>query len=161
DEDLGPTDQKRIVRTIIDAAERAQLPIPRRPWLDELPTAIDLASLEGGGDSEIVLGLVDIPERQQQVPAHYRPDRDGSVAVYGTSGSGKSTLLKTIATAAGAQPDIGTVEVYGMDFASGALGVLEDLPHVGSIVAGDDAERVQRLLATLMRELDRRSAAFA
>ncbi len=161
DEDLGPTDQKRIVRTIIDAAERAQLPIPRRPWLDELPTAIDLASLEGGGDSEIVLGLVDIPERQQQVPAHYRPDRDGSVAVYGTSGSGKSTLLKTIATAAGAQPEIGTVEVYGMDFASGALGVLEDLPHVGSIVAGDDAERVQRLLATLMRELDRRSAAFA
>ncbi len=37
-------------------------------------------------------------------------------------------------------------EVYGLDFASGALGALEALPHVGSVIDGDDAERVQRLL---------------
>ncbi|MGO1265915.1 FtsK/SpoIIIE domain-containing protein [Microbacterium gubbeenense] len=161
DEDLGPTDQMRIVRTIVDAAERAGLPIPRRPWLDELPTAIDLMSLEGRGDTEIVLGLVDVPERQQQTAAYFRPDHDGSLAVFGTSGSGKSSLLKTIATAVGTQPELGSAEVYGLDFASGALGVLEELPHVGAIVSGDDAERVQRLLSTLMAELDRRAAAFA
>src|SRR5699024_9312039 len=77
------------------------------------------------------------------------------------SGAGKSTALKSIATAAGMRPDLGTAEVYGLDFASGALGVLERLPHVGSIIDGDDAERVQRLMRTLGKELDRRSAAFS
>ena len=89
------------------------------------------------------------------------PDRDGSMLVFGTSGSGKTTVLKTIATTAGMRPDLGTCEVYGLDFASGALASIERLPHVGSIINGDDAERVQRLLRTLGRELDRRSATFA
>ncbi|GGH42956.1 FtsK/SpoIIIE domain-containing protein [Microbacterium album] len=161
DEDLGPNDQKRVVTTLIRAADVAGLPVPRRPWLDELASTVDLRDLPSEGDSRIVLGLADIPERQRQDPIHFAPDRDGSLLVMGTSGSGKSTLLKTIATAAGLRPDLGNVEVYGIDFASGALGVLDRLPHVGSIVDGDDAERIQRLMRTLARELDRRSAAFA
>ncbi|MCR8671467.1 FtsK/SpoIIIE domain-containing protein [Agrococcus sp. HG114] len=161
DEDLGPNDQKRIVSTLIRASELARIPAPRRPWLDDLETTVDLRDLPIEGDSRIVLGKVDIPERQRQDPVHFHPDRDGSLLVYGTSGSGKSTLLKTIGIAAGMRPELGRAEVYGLDFASGALKSLEQLPHVGSIIAGDDAERVQRLLRSLGRELDRRGKAFA
>jgi S-DNA-T family DNA segregation ATPase FtsK/SpoIIIE len=161
DEDLGPNDQKRIVRTLIGAADVAALPRPRRPWLDDLAPVVDLRDLPVDGDSRIPIGLADLPERQQQNPVYFRPDRDGSLLVYGTSGSGKSTVLKSLATAAGMRPEAGSVEVYGLDFASGALGVLTGLPHVGSIVDGDDAERIQRLMRTLDRELDRRSAAFS
>ena len=89
------------------------------------------------------------------------PDRDGSLVVYGTSGSGKSTLLKTIATAAGMRPERGRVQVYCLDFASGALSALNALPNVGSVVDSADAERIQRLLRTLDREMDRRAAAFS
>ncbi|MGI6878952.1 FtsK/SpoIIIE domain-containing protein [Microbacterium sp. gxy059] len=161
DEDLGPNDQKRVVRTIIRASDEAGLPAPRRPWLDDLAQVIDLADLPAEGDGRIVLGIADLPERQQQNPVFYRPDRDGSLLVFGTSGAGKTTVLKSIATAAGMRPDLGTTQVYALDFASGALGVLEKLPHVGSVIDGDDAERVQRLLRTLGRELDRRAEAFA
>ncbi|MEW1963132.1 FtsK/SpoIIIE domain-containing protein [Microbacterium sp. NPDC077644] len=161
EEDLGPNDQKRIVSTLIRASEVAGLPAPRRPWLDDLAPVVELADLPNAGDTRIPLALMDVPEKQQQEPAVFVPDRDGSLVVYGTSGSGKSTVLKTIATAAGMQPDRGRVQVYCLDFASGALGPLADLPHVGSVVDGADAERIQRLFRTLDREMDRRAASFS
>jgi len=161
DEDLGPNDQKRIVSTLIRASVAASLPQPRRPWLDDLAAVVDLKDLPNDGDTRIPIALMDVPEKQQQEPAVFVPDRDGSLVVYGTSGSGKSTVLKTIATSAGMQPDRGRVQVYCLDFASGALGPLADLPHVGSVVDGADAERIQRLFRTLDREMDRRSAAFS
>lgn len=161
DEDLGPNDQKRVVTTLIRAADLAGLPTPRRPWLDDLEDVVDLRDLEAGGDSRVLLGLADLPERQEQNATYYVPDRDGSIIVFGTSGSGKTTVLKTIATAAGMRPDLGACEVYGLDFASGALGQVERLPHVGSVIGSDDAERIQRLLRTIGSELDRRSELFA
>src|SRR5690625_4014237 len=129
DEDLGPNDQKRIVNTLIRAADVAQLMVPRRPWLDDLAPVVELADLPAEGYCRVLLGLADDPERQEQNPTYFVPDRDGSLLVIGTSGSGKSTALKTIATAAGMSPELGTARVYGMDFASGPLGVLERLPH--------------------------------
>lgn len=161
DEDLGPNDQKRVVQTLIRAADTAQLMVPRRPWLDDLAAVVELQDLPPEGDSRVLLGLADIPEEQAQRPTYFRPDREGSILFLGTSGAGKSTALKSMATATGMRPDLGTAEVYGLDFASGALGVLERLPHVGSIIDGDDAERIQRLMRTLGKELDRRSAAFS
>ncbi|WP_314506245.1 FtsK/SpoIIIE domain-containing protein [uncultured Microbacterium sp.] len=160
-EDLGPNDQKRIVSTLIRASDRAALPRPRRPWLDDLPPLVDLSDLPNEGDTRIPLALVDLPEKQLQQAAVFSPDRDGSLVIYGTSGSGKSTLLKTIGTAAGMRPDLGRVQVYCLDFASGALGALASLPHVGSVVDGSDVERIQRLLRTLDGEMDRRAAAFS
>lgn len=160
DDDLGPNDQKRIVQTMIKAADKARIPLPRRPWLDDLAPTIALEDLTETDDSRIVLGVADLPERQQQLPVYFNPDRDGSLLIFGTSGTGKTTLLKTIATAAGMQPEQGPVEVFGLDFASGALRAAERLPQVGSVIDGDDAERVQRLMRELGRELDRRSKLF-
>ncbi|WP_194421436.1 FtsK/SpoIIIE domain-containing protein [Microbacterium abyssi] len=161
DEDLGPNDQKRIVSTLIRASDVAALQLPRRPWLDDLAAVVDLQDLPNEGDTRIPLAMMDVPEKQLQEAGVFVPDRDGSLVVYGTSGSGKSTLLKTIATAAGMRPDQGRVQVYCLDFASGALGALTGLPHVGSVVDGADVERIQRLFRTLDREMDRRSAAFS
>ncbi|MBT2484532.1 MULTISPECIES: FtsK/SpoIIIE domain-containing protein [unclassified Microbacterium] len=160
-EDLGPNDQKRIVSTLIRAADKAALMRPRRPWLDDLAPLVDLRDLPNEGDTRIPLALLDVPEKQLQQPGVFNPDRDGSLVIYGTSGSGKSTLLKTIGTAAGMRPDRGRVQVYCLDFASGALGALSALPHVGSVVDGADVERIQRLLRTLDGEMDRRAAAFS
>jgi S-DNA-T family DNA segregation ATPase FtsK/SpoIIIE len=161
DEDLGPNDQRRIVDTLIAATEVAGIRRPRKPWLEDLPEVIDLAGLAHEGDARIPFAMVDVPERQAQEVVTFDPDRDGSMVVFGTSGSGKSTLLRTIATSAGMRPDLGPAHVYCLDFASGGLSVLARLPHVGSIVDGEDVERITRLLFTLDAELDRRAAAFA
>ncbi|WEK61966.1 MAG: FtsK/SpoIIIE domain-containing protein [Candidatus Microbacterium colombiense] len=161
DEDLGPNDQKRIVATLVDAAAQAAIPAPRRPWLDDLERAVDIRDLPVHGDGRILLGKMDVPERQLQEPAYFHPDKDGSILVYGTSGSGKSTVLRTLAIAAGFDGVRSNAEVYGLDFGSGSLKSLEVLPHVGSVISGDDAERVQRILRSLARVLDDRGKRFS
>ncbi|WP_227000592.1 FtsK/SpoIIIE domain-containing protein [Protaetiibacter intestinalis] len=158
--DPGPTDQARLVANLIAAAGEARIPAPRRPWLDELAPVFDLTRLHQRTDAELVLGVVDLPQLQRQQEVVFRPDVDGHIAYYGAGGAGKTVALRSLAAAAGITPRGGPVDVYGLDFGTGGLRMLEALPHVGSIVSGDDPERVVRLLRLLRDELERRSAAY-
>ncbi|WP_324651202.1 FtsK/SpoIIIE domain-containing protein [Georgenia sp. H159] len=160
-QDEGPTDIRRVVDSIRDAARTAGVPEPRKPWLPTLATVQDLSALHPRTDAALPLGVVDDPARQRQTTTYYRPDVDGNIAFYGASGSGKSTALRTLAIAAGVTPKGGPVQVYGMDFSSGGLAALEGLPHVGAIIDGDDAERIQRLLRQLRDTVEERSARYA
>jgi len=159
--DKGPTDQARLVATLVSAATKAKLPAPRKPWLEMLPRVFDLTKLSQRTDAMLLLGVSDFPERQAQEPVAFEPDTDGSIAIYGTGGSGKSATLRTLATAAGITPRGGPVDVYGIDFATGSLAMLEVLPHVGSVVKGDDPERIIRLLRMLRTELESRAPRYA
>ncbi|MFI6428353.1 FtsK/SpoIIIE domain-containing protein [Promicromonospora sp. NPDC050880] len=161
EKDLGPNDQQRLVARVQEAFERGRLPIPRRPWLDSLADVYDLTRLYQRTDTELLIGVADMPEQQAQAPMYFNPDQDGHLGVYGTGGSGKSTTLRTLAAVAGITPRGGPVHVYGLDFAAGALRMLESLPHVGTIAKGDDTERVVGLMRMLRDELLRRGEAFA
>ncbi|MBG6056292.1 S-DNA-T family DNA segregation ATPase FtsK/SpoIIIE [Salinibacterium sp. CAN_S4] len=157
----GPTDQTRLVTNLIAAAASIDLPAPRRPWLDELATAFDLTRLRQRTDTDIVLGVCDVPQRQRQDEVFFRPDTDGNIAIYGAGGTGKTVTLRTLAAAAGITPRGGPVDVYGLDFGTGGLKMLEALPHVGSIVSGDDPERVIRLMRKLKGILEDRGQRYA
>lgn len=162
DRDPGPNDIARVVSTIRRAASEAGVPTPRKPWLPELAPTYDLALLPNRRtDSQLVLGVLDNPPQQAQPTVHYEPDNDGNVAIYGTGGTGKSTTLRTIAVSAGLTHRGGPVQVYGIDCGSGGLSMLENLPHVGAIIAGDDEERVGRLLRRLRDTLDQRADRYA
>lgn len=158
---LGPTDQQRLVASIVAASKSAEIPPPRRPWLDELKAVYDLGRLPQRTDSDLLLGVSDIAERQQQLPTYFQPDVDGHLSIFGTGGSGKSAVLRTLAAAAAITPRGGPVKVYGIDFGSGSLRMLEALPHVGAVIAGDDSERIIRLFRMLQAELEDRGPRFA
>lgn len=157
----GPNDTSRLVSQMILAAERAELPPPRKPWLDELASVYDSARLRQRTDEQLLIGIVDDASTQSQYPVYFQPDVDGHMAVYGTSGSGKSVALRTLAVSAAITPRGGPVQVYAIDHASSGMQMLEPLPHVGAVVDGMDAERVARLLSMLRGVVERRSAAFA
>ncbi|OZB87952.1 MAG: cell division protein FtsK, partial [Microbacterium sp. 14-71-5] len=158
--DEGAADIVRVVETVRAAAEVAALHAPRRPWLDELAPAYDLARLRQRSDDQLALGVVDEPTEQRQRTVYWRPDLDGNLGVYGTGGSGKSTVLRTVATSAAVTPRGGPVHVYALDFGSRGLDLLEDLPHVGAVVRGDDVERVGRLLRHLRAVIDERATRY-
>ncbi|MET0303768.1 MAG: FtsK/SpoIIIE domain-containing protein, partial [Microbacteriaceae bacterium] len=159
-EDLGPNDQSRIVANLVGAAKGARIPAPRRPWLDDLASAYDVLDMPQERDSALALGIADKPEQQLQVPTYFYPDKDGHLSVFGTGGTGKTALLRTLAVTAGARPGGGRVDVYGLDFGTGALRSIEALPHVGSVVSGDDHERISRLLKMIRLELEDRSQRY-
>lgn len=161
-ENPGPTDIKRLVTSIKDAAAVAQLPAPRIPWLPALKDVYDLASLPTRRtDDELSIGTIDLPDRQEQPTFAFRPDQDGNLAIFGVSGSGKSAALRTLAVAAGYTIKGGPCQVYGLDFGNRGLDPLKVLPHVGTIVSGADHERVARLITYLEDLVKRRSDAWA
>ncbi|MBE3075507.1 MAG: FHA domain-containing protein [Actinobacteria bacterium] len=161
----GPTDIQRLVSTIGVAAKTAELPTPRVPWLPELRPVYDLARMSTArSDDQLVFGVADDPDNQAQPEVAFDPDREGNLAVYGASGSGKSVFLRTIALAAGLTGQEGPCHgchVYGIDFGNRALSMLESLPHVGSIVPGDDHERLTRLLLFLRETIDDRAVRYS
>ena len=154
--DPGPNDTARLVTALSAAAAAAGIPAPRKPWLDELSAVYDLSLLRQRTDEALVIGVVDDSTKQAQFPIYFRPDVDGNLAVYGTGGSGKSVALRAIAIASAITPRGGPVQVYGIDFASGGLRMLEGLPHVGAVIAGDDSERIARLIKRLRGMIDER-----
>jgi S-DNA-T family DNA segregation ATPase FtsK/SpoIIIE len=160
--DLGPNDIARMVSAIKEAHAQAGLAHPRKPWLPVLADAYDLSQLPmTRQDNCLVFGVADDPDRQQQPSVAFYPDTDGNLAVFGTGGSGKSGLLRTLAAAAGFAFQGGPSRVYGLDFGARGLAMLEELPHVGSVIGGNDHERVSRLLAELRELIDERALRYA
>lgn len=154
-------DIERVVAAVKKASGLGAVPTPRRPWLDPLAAIYNLEHLSQRTDAELVLGVMDDPDHQRQIVAHYRPDEFGNILYAGTGGSGKTSALRTLAIAAGITPRGGPVHVYGLDFGGGGLGMLEDLPYVGSIVSGDDEERVTRLMRYLSALIEERAGRYS
>jgi S-DNA-T family DNA segregation ATPase FtsK/SpoIIIE len=73
----------------------------RRPWLDPLPDRVTAKSLPllapGPRPPELLLGVLDEPDRQRYRQVGYDPATDGNLLVVGGEGSGKSTLLSMLA----------------------------------------------------------------
>ena len=159
---LGPTDITRVVANVGAAAQSLAISVPRKPWLPPLQEIYPLESLVAHArDGKLVIGRGDDPDNQAQPIGAFDPDRDGNMAFIGTGGSGKSTALRTLAISAALAPGDGPVYVYGFDFASGSLRMLEPIPHVAAIVDGDDDERIGRVLRRLSALLEDRSRRFA
>src|SRR6266540_3533363 len=157
------TDLRGLVAAASTAAEERGLERPRSPWLPALVPVVTLEGLPAAAQPgrEAVLGLKDDPARQRQEPLVLDLEAEGSMLVYGTSGSGKTTFLRTLALTlvADASPD--ELQLYGLDFATRGLKMLEALPHCGSVVTDEDEERTARLFAVLRSTLEQRKRLFA
>ncbi|MEM7341385.1 MAG: FtsK/SpoIIIE domain-containing protein [Actinomycetota bacterium] len=177
------TQLDETLAAIVAAGRRANRPPARSPWLDELPTVLDLTAVRAevvptaeGDDAGLVvpIGLVDDPEAQDQYPAVIDFEAGGGVMVLGAGGSGKTTALRTLATAAAlGDSDKGcgrseprdcdraashSLTIVGFDFASRELTALSALPQCVDVATGDDLELVTRLIALLGAEVERRRA---
>lgn len=110
--DAGDGRPVRFQSAIADAASirraverHSAAPAPRRPWLDPLPTALDLGSVAEVLGAEwpvppthLILGVADDPDRQRRIAVGWDPAEDGPLAVLGMPGSGRTALLEAIAT---------------------------------------------------------------
>lgn len=155
-----PQDIDRIVTAIVQASRHGGIPAPRKPWLESLAATYNIEKMPQRHDAAIVLGILDDPDNQRQVHEYFLPDVDGHILYIGAAGAGKTTALRTLALASAVTPRGGLVHVYGIDAAGGALISLEVMPHVGSVVSGDDEERVARLLRQLVATIDVRAARY-
>ena len=130
-------------------------PPQRSPWLPPLPDVVTIDALRARSEGPVI-GLMDEPHLQRQEPVVLDLPAHGGIVAYGTGQAGKTTILMTIAASLAATASVEEVHIYGIDMTSGPLRAIEALPHCGDVVAGNDAERVRRLLFMLLREIDAR-----
>ena len=158
------TDLELLVTAVGEATESLGITPPASPWLPSLPPAIALSELEERVTVQVdgaAMGLVDQPVHQSQLPMTVDLASQGSLLIFGAGGSGKTTALRTLAVALAERYDPSELQVFGLDFAGLGLRPLEALPHCGSVIAGDDEERVTRLVKLLRRTIDERARLFA
>ncbi|MCL4297868.1 MAG: hypothetical protein KJ077_19150 [Anaerolineae bacterium] len=99
-----------------------------------------------------VVGLVDNPYAAKQLPLVIDLPR-GHVSLFGASGWGKTTFIRTLVVSLTATHSPNHLHVYVLDLGGRNLGVLENLPHVGSVII-PDAEGYEERVEQLLRELD-------
>ncbi|MBM4430091.1 MAG: type VII secretion protein EssC, partial [Chloroflexi bacterium] len=167
------TQLQAVVQYIQQVAAKENILRLRGPWLPPLPDEVVLDDLRrgaGGWDGqtwqpspwlEPIVGLVDEPRRQHQGPLCIPLGKEGHLAIYGAPGTGKTTLVQTLITSLALAHTPEEVNLYLLDFGGRLLTLFEPLPHVGGVVLGDDAERLERLLRFLQRELEMRKDRFA
>ncbi|MGW7487215.1 type VII secretion protein EccCa [Streptomyces sp. NPDC054786] len=147
-------------------------------WLPPLPPAFTLTPLLGdpqedaerglssthwpwNGELKFPAGVVDLPERQEQVPLIMDlTGRQGHLAMVGAPQSGKSTFLRTAMLSSMLTHTPDELQYYCIDMGGGALHGLEDAPHVVGVAGRRDGARVRRVLAEVSRLIGSRERMF-
>jgi S-DNA-T family DNA segregation ATPase FtsK/SpoIIIE len=156
-----------------------QGPPAHQVWLPPLATAATLDELLGPVSTDPARGLcaanpqirgtLQAPVALVDKPLEQRRDRlwlaldgaAGHVAVVGGPQSGKSTALRTLVMTLALTHTPAEVQIYGLDFGGGQLGVLRDLPHVGGVAGRTDATLVRRTVGEISALLTEREQRFA
>ena len=110
--------------------------------------------------TSVPLGICDDPDNQlqEQVTLDLL---SGNTLIIGSSLYGKTSLLQVIIRGIADQYTPEDVNIYIMDFGSMALGVFEELSHVGGVVLATEDEKLKNLIRLLCSEMVARKEAFA
>lgn len=154
----GPTDLHRLATTLTGLAADRGLPPPHRPWLPPLAETVGADELRVHGEVPgAPFALVDRPEQQEQVPLSWTP-RTGHWMVVGGPGTGRTTSIASIITSAAREWSPQRLHVQVLGDGSPVLTDLAGLPHVGSMVDGDDRPVSRRFLDRLEDDVRHRRA---
>ena len=108
-----------------------------------------------------VVGIVDCPNSQEQLPISYNFSKDGGLIIIGGSGYGKTTFIQTLVVSLALNYSPKAVNIYVLDFGTRTLKVLENMPHVGDVVLSDDEEKIINLFKVLRKEVLKRKMLFS
>jgi S-DNA-T family DNA segregation ATPase FtsK/SpoIIIE len=150
-----PTALARLVDAIGHAATMVGATTPHRPWVDALPAVVHPRDLDR---DDAAVGLLDDPAAQCRRPLRWQPD-EGTLLLVGAVGSGTTTAASTVVAQCVRTADPDEMHLYVID-AQGASAwtAFETSAHCGAVVRLAESERINRLLARLADELDRRSS---
>lgn len=141
----------------------------QKPWLEPLADKLVNPHITYAGDvgaikecmEQVVIGMVDIPDMQEQKEYIHDFSKDGNMAVFGASGFGKSTVLMNMALMLASANSPELMNFYVMDFGNSALVPLGRLPHTADYMSFDDTEKIKKLVKILEDVMRERKQAFA
>lgn len=164
DQKTDKTQLEATVAEIVKVGEQKGFRV-KPLWLDLLPEKIFSSDLKKSqrGLLSATLGLVDYVKTQEQKPLTIDFEHTGHIGIYGASGTGKTTFLQTLVYSLVNEYKYTPEElnIYAMDFGGRNLGYLETLPHTGSVIYADEADKLEELIQTLNNLIEERKHLFA
>lgn len=162
-EESGPKIRQTEIDVVVDEIAKVQqaLAIEKlsSPWLPPLPERLEQVEADVS-KGQFVIGLMDEPEHQRQLPFFYEAIKDGNIGIFGSSGYGKSTTILTLLLQFSLENSPEMFQYYIFDFGNGALLPLEQLPHTGDYFRSDDVRKIEKFMDFIHEEMDRRKELF-
>ncbi|MFC4024361.1 type VII secretion protein EssC [Oceanobacillus longus] len=163
-EENGKKDKKTeidaVVEEIIEVQDRLHIEKLQSPWLPPLPQRASREVSDGMEPNHYNIGIIDEPEQQRQTPYSYQVMEDGNIGIFGSSGYGKSTTLLTLLLQISSENSPEEIQYYIFDFGNGALLPLQQLPHTGDYFRSDDQRKIEKFLAFVSEEMEKRKQLF-
>lgn len=156
-----------IVKYLSDLAKRENI-VPKSLWCEPLPAKLEyniLAEKSANDASEntlsALMGLVDDPEHQRQMPLLLDLMSFHHMALCGQAGSGKSTFFRTMLYSLVMKYPPEDVSFYILDLSGGALSAFRNVPHCGAYLTKENEADFDRMLAMIQEIVDERKKLFA
>lgn len=141
---------------------------PRKLWLDAIPDVIfsDVIKKKYNYTKKPyfmnpVIGEYDDPYTQSQKIYTIPLTEVGNVSIHGDTGSGKELLLQSMLYSLSSTYTLGECNCYVLDFGAQILKIYENNPMVGSVINGEDKDKVDGLFIFLNNLLKERKLLFA
>jgi len=171
----GPTEMEMAIRRLRERSRGLMRPV-HQVWLPPLGThvslgdtinlatqvmSVDISQPRPFGLLRSVVGVLDIPEQQTQVPLMLDfSGSNGHIALAGAPQSGKSTFLRTLISSFALTHSPEDVQFYCIDLGGGSLHSLESLPHVGAVCGKLEKDRIRRLVREMFATVEERELSF-
>ena len=156
-----------IVKYLSDLSKRENI-VPKSLWCEPLPTKLEYKTLaeessKDAPDSAIsaLMGLVDDPEHQRQLPLFLDLMSFHHMALFGLASSGKSSFFRTMLYSLVMQYTPEDLNFYIVDLSGGVLSTFRNMPHCGAYLTKENESDFDRLLALIQEIVDERKKLFA
>ncbi len=163
---LLKTQLDAVVQYIHDYYATQETVEVKKPWLPPLPEQLIspeqlIDNSNEKLDMKISLGLIDIPEKQEQKTYDLDFTKDGNLLYIASAGYGKTVFLTTAVLSLAMKNNVDCLNFYVLDFGNSGLIPLNRLRHVADYIVFDDMERLQKLMGILQKEIKDRKKKLA
>jgi len=137
-----------VIYAIQDLAEKLQIS-QRMIWKPALPQNLDIEDLtkdcplNSNPLSEIPIGIIDDPKKQDQYILKCDFAKIRNMAVIGEPAMGKTTFINTILLSLCRRMNSEQLNFYILDYSSRMLKVFKSLPHCGAVLGEEDSDRLE------------------
>ncbi len=167
------TQLEAVVLHIAEISEKQNIRPIDNIWLPPLPVRICLQDIEEYTERAFfngawektpwelkpAVGIVDDPVNQRQIPLIIDLLTEGHLLISGSGG--KTTFLQTLLYSLVTTYSPNRFNLYIADYGSRTMGVFGVLPHVGGVVFDNETDKINKLIAMLIKELNKRKVLFS
>jgi len=147
----------RHIKVLYDSEKHLAV---KPPWLPSLKKQILCPRMKEEekpdrkkGTVMVPIGLLDLPQEQEQVDYELDLTQDGNILYIASGGYGKSVFLTTAALGLALDYPVADVNFYILDFGNNTLISLRNLPHTSEYISMEDTERYQKFKTLMQEEL--------